>query len=185
MTGALLKGSSHSDLNVINSVGIWWHFNGGPAVTLGKKKKKSLHYICVAAPAEVTAKDHQTEHCLPGACRAIQSFRVEFSVWRADLLFIRTASPGNVHKSTNALCITQMIDTLIPWESLAMKGIFFIFYHYFPALFSFLLRFSAGSQCVTGFFLHQGLASLRKRKVQYGFLTYFLVLREGFFTPSF
>lgn len=61
----------------------------------------------------------------------------------------------------------------------------FIFYFlYFLALFGFLLQFSEGSQRVTFFFLvspHQGLASLEKREVQYGFLAYFLVLREGFF----
>lgn len=133
-------------------MGFWWHFNDASAVTL---KKKNLHYICMAAPAEVAAKDRQTERCLPGACRAIQSYTVEFSVWRDDLLFIRTASSGNVRKSTNALWITQMMDTLIPWESLAMKWIFFIFFIflYFPALFGFLLRFSAGSQCVTVLFI--------------------------------
>lgn len=32
------KGSLHSDLNGINSMGIWWHFNNGSAVTLTKRK---------------------------------------------------------------------------------------------------------------------------------------------------
>lgn len=152
-------------------------------------KKIKNHYICVAAPAEVTAKDHQTEHCLPGVCRETQSFRVEFSIWRDDLLFIPTASPGNVHKSTNALCITQMMDTLIPWESLAMKWNFLLFLYLFfllclaffctflwdhsMSLFFFLFFFSAPGTCFPG----------KEESTIWFFDLFFLVLREGFFTP--
>lgn len=148
------------------------------------RKKKNLHYSCVAAPAEVTAKDHETEHLPPWSLQSnslIQSGVISSKKWPS--LHPNCQAP-EMCTSTNALCITQMMDTLIPWESLAIKWIFFFILIFISLLcLAFFCAFLRDhSMSLFFFFLHQSLDSLWKRKIQYVFLTYFLVLREGFFS---
>lgn len=73
-----------------------------------------------------------------------------------------------MHERTNALCITQMMDTLIPTRKFGNRVESFFFFPFFCfVLFCFALLCGI-TVCVT-VFPHQGLDAQQQRKVQYAF----------------
>lgn len=70
-----------------------------------------------------------------------------------------------MHERTNALCITQMMDTLIPTRKLGNQVESFFFFCFVLFCFALLCGITV---CVT-VFPHQGLDAQQQRKVQYAF----------------
>lgn len=154
-----------------------------------EKKKKNLHYIC--GSSSWGHRQGSSDRALPPRSlqrnSVIQSGVLNLKRWPSLHPNCQPRKCAQEYKCIMYNTNDGHFNPLRKFGNEVKERVFFLIFIFLLCLafFCAFLRDHSVSLFLFFFLLHKGLASLQKRKVQYGFLTYFLVLREGFFTPSF